>query len=232
MLSVREVAGGVKALEQVGYDIGPRPTCCPSCGRAGTLVSHGTRPRKVWFPKRIWVCVIMVVRFRCGRYPIDRRHACGMTLTLLPGCLYPFRRYPLEVIQSALMLRFVLTASWRQAALTIRVAESTLRDWCRNFSQAASAWLTGLLCWFSHSPKFATPSAVDMTHEAGLLSTAAVCMDLCEQEVTGAELHEPQILQRLWEWGFERLNRLPLLSTRFPEGGPPRPRPRGRDPDP
>ncbi|MBV6418466.1 MAG: hypothetical protein CMLOHMNK_03330 [Steroidobacteraceae bacterium] len=226
------MAGGVKSIEQVGYDIGPRPTHCLACGRAGTLVSHGQRPRKVWWPNGVWVSVVFVFRLRCGRYPIDLQRCCGKTLTLLPGCLYPYRRYPLEVIQSALVLRFVVTASWRHAGQAVRVAESTLRDWCCNFSQAAHGWLTGLLHWFSHSPQFATPSAVETTPEAGLLSTAGVCMDLREQEASGKPVREPQILQRLWEWGFERLNRIPLLSTRFPEGGPAPVRPRGRDPDP
>ena len=231
MLSVWDGGPGVKSLEQVGCNIG-RPAHCPGCGRAGTLVSHGSRPRKAWWPRRIWVYVLAVVRFRCGRYPIDRSKACGITVTVLPGCLYPYRRYPLEVVQEALAARFVALLSWGRAALLVGVCQDTLRDWCRKFSQSAAKWLPELFRWWSHSPQFAMPSAVECSTEQGLLSTAGLCMDLREQELTGFSLDEGQLLQRLWEWGFERLNRVPLLSTRFPEGGLPPVRPRGRDPDP
>lgn len=215
----------------MGYEI-VRPTHCPGCGREGTLVSHGSRPRQAWWPKRVWVFVVTVIRFRCGRYPVDHTRFCGVTLTVLPGCLYPYRRYPLEIIQEAVVARFVALMSWGRAALLVAVCKDTIRDWCRNFSQAAGSWLTGLFRWWSRSPQFVTPAAVECSPEHGLLSSAGLCMDLREQELTETALDERQILQRLWEWGFERLNRTPLLSTRFPEGGPPPIRPRERDPDP
>lgn len=195
-------------------------------------MSHGSRPRKAWWPKRVWVYVLTVFRFRCGRYPIDRAKFCGVTLTVLPGCLYPYRRYALEVIQEAVAARFVALLSWGRAALLVGVCQATLRDWCSHYSRTAQDWLTELFRWWSHSPQFATLGAVECSAEQGLLSMAGLCMDLREQELTGTCLDERQILQRLWEWGFERLNRSPLLSTRFPEGGPPPVRPKGRDPDP
>ena len=122
--------------------------------------------------------------------------------------------------------------SWARLALRVSVCKDTALDWCSQFSRAAGAWLTGLTHWWSHSPLYAGPAAVEHSAERGLLSTAGLCMDLREQELVGTALDERQILQRLWEWGFERLNRIPLLSTRFPEGGPAAVRPRGRDPDP
>lgn len=231
MLSVWDGGPAVKSLEQVGYSI-DRPAHCPGCGRAGTLVRHGSRPRKAWWPKQVWAFVLTVVRFRCGRHPIDRSKFCGVTMTILPGCLYPYRRYPLEIVQEAVAARFVALLPWSRAALHVGVCQATLRDWCSHYSQAAQSWLVGLFHWWSHSPQFATLAAVERSEEHGLLSTAGLCMDLREQQQTGAGLDERQILQRLWEWGFERLNRMPLLSTRFPEGGPAPVRPRGRDPDP
>lgn len=209
-----------------------RPTHCPGCGRKGTLVSHGGRPRKVWWPGRAWVFVVTVFRFRCGPYPIDHTRFCGVTLTVLPGCLYPYRRYPLEIIQEALVARFIALLSWGRAALLVGVCRDAVRDWCGNFTQAADGWLAGLFRWWSHSPLFVTPAAIERSAEHGLLSTAGLCMDLREQELTGTALGERQVLQRLWEWGFERLNRIPLLSTRLPEGGVALVRPSGRDPDP
>jgi hypothetical protein len=155
-----------------------------------------------------------------------------MTITLLPGCLYPYRRYPLEIIQVAIRVRFVDKQPWRSAGFIVGVYYETVRDWCSNFTQAAVDWLTGLIHWFAHLLEFISTAGVEQSHEVGLLGMAGLCMGLQEQENTGIALADGQILQRLWEWGFERLNRIPLLSTRFPEGGSVSVRPRGRDPDP
>jgi hypothetical protein len=195
------------------------------------MVGHGNRARVVWLLSSVWALVIAVVRFRCGRHPIDPKRACGKTVTILPGYLYPYRRYPLEIIQEAVFGRFMSLATWSRLELAVPVAGSTLRDWCRQFSSAAPAWLEGVTHWFAHSPKFTVPSCVTRSAEAGLLAAAGLCMDLREQELDRKPLQQSQILQRLWEWGFERLKRIPLLSTRFPEGGPAPIRPRERDPD-
>jgi len=153
-------------------------------------------------------------------------------LTILPGCLYPYRRYPLEIVQEIVVARFISRLAWGRAALLVGVCIDTARDWSGHFSQAAAAWLAALVGWWSHSPEFTTPCAMEASPEQGLLATAGLCMDLREQELVGKRLDERQVLQRLWEWGFERLKRIPLLSTRFPEGGPSPVQPRGRDPDP
>ena len=210
----------------------PRPLHCPGCGRAGTLVGHGRRGRKAWWPRRVWVFVLFVTRFRCGRYPTDCSRCCGVTVTVLPGCLYPYRRYPLEIIQEAVVARFIALLSWSGAALLVGVCRDTVRDWCSNYSQAAESWLTGLFEWWSNSPLFTMSNDLERSPEQGLLSTAGLCMDLREKELATTSLEESQLLQRLWEWGFERLNGIPLLSTRLPEGGRAPVRPRGRDPDP
>ena len=193
------------------------------------MVRHGSRPRKAWWPGREWAYVLKAVRFRCGRYPVDYARCCGSTVTVLPGCLYPYRRYPLEIIQEVIFARFLTLLSWGSVA--VRVCQDTARNWCINFSLAAQGWLTGLLHWWSHSPQFVVPAAVESSAESGLLSTAGLCMDLREQELTGNSLDERQLFQRLWEWGFERLKGIPLLSTRLSEGGKALSRPKGRDPD-
>jgi hypothetical protein len=225
---VRAAVGSVNSPEQ--GDLGPRPTHCPACGRIGTLVEHGRRPRKVWSLTAAFALVLVIRRLRCGRSGSAPARACGKTITLLPGFLYPYRRYPLEVIQLVLMLRFQDARCWRSITVEVRVAETTAQEWCKAFSAPAKLWLTRLLHWFSHSLGFVTPDDVVRSPEAGLLSTAGLCMDQLEQTRAAKPLAEHQILQRLWEWGFERLNSIHLLSTRFTQGRPALGRPRSREP--
>lgn len=233
MLILAEVAGSAQSLagNEEWYE-GSIPQFCPDCGEEGTIVRHGKRRRKVWQPNASFALVLFVLRVRCGRYPAVPGQTCGKVFTVLPSCLYPYRRYPLDVIQVVLVARFVDSRSWRGVMVAAGVGEWAARDWCWHFFRMAGQWLMGLLRWFANSPIFTSPRQLSASNEVGLLSLAAVCMDRCEQQATGKELPPRQVLQRLWEWGVRQLNRLPLLSTRFPEGGGEPVRPRGRDPDP
>ena len=98
-----------------------RPLCCPFCGLAGKLHSHGVYFRKANRQREPDVpSFVPIPRFLCA--------SCKRSCSRLPECLPPRRWYP-WVIQHALLTVLLMGDSLRKAARLVDVARQTGRRW-------------------------------------------------------------------------------------------------------
>ncbi len=201
-----------------------RPEICPGCGRAGTLVGHGSRVRKKSGTR--------VRRLRCGRQK-GRPGTCGQTCTVLPSFLYPRFWYGFDQIQPILLGRYAHTPpkSWRELGLSCAASDSTLMRWCAAFTGATQPWSEALLATFAQiRDEFALPRAFGDNHVKTTLALAGLVLDWRERAQTGERLEASKLLQRLWGWGSQHLKNplfLPTTDTKgagragYPKRGPP-----------
>jgi hypothetical protein len=102
------------------------------------MIGHGYYQRKPKDLGRGWV--MRVKRWKCK--------ACGKTVGAVPSFLLFFRHYVLDVIQSVVVRRFELGASWAGVSLVCAdegiPAVRTMQRWCAGLTEQAPGWLGAL----------------------------------------------------------------------------------------
>lgn len=192
--------------EQQGYRQAPRPERCPHCQAVGTLIGHGSYPRKALDVEQVYpVCIR---RWKCT--------ACRQTVAMLPSFLLRFRHYLVAVIQTAVVGRYEQQRSWSRveaqtAALGVP-SRRTLGRWCQSFAQHAPAWLATVLAWLAMQDS-ASPALDPLGEFARTATTAQALLVAAVHLLAWAQAHWPVLaalgatpglnvrLSVLWQWG-------------------------------
>lgn len=189
-----------------------KPSACPACGRARTLLSHGLRRRLVRVAGEHKL--LFVRRIKCLA-----RQGCRVIFTVLPSFLHSHRRCCLSEVAPLLEARFVEELSLGQIARRFpSVASSTMRELFRAFRVSAPAWLTELCQRFASSnPEMVLVREAEKGGPRGLVAMTVHALDWFRSAQHRSPLDQSRWLEELWLWGSVRL-REPLLSPRIRAG--------------
>lgn len=189
-----------------------KPSACPACGRARTLLSHGLRRRLVRVAGEHKL--LFVRRIKCLA-----RQGCRVIFTVLPSFLHSHRRCWLSEVAPLLEARFVEELSLGQIARRFpSVASSTMRELFRAFRVSAPAWLTELCQRFASSnPEMVLVREAEKGGPRGLVAMTVHALDWFRSAQHRSPLDQSRWLEELWLWGSVRL-REPLLSPRIRAG--------------
>lgn len=176
-----------------------KPQTCPKCGRAGTLLSHGLRPRVVRVAGRR--DELFVRRLKCLA-----RGGCRVVFTMLPSFLHSYRRCIIPEITPVLEARFVEGLSFEQIARRFpSTAATTLRELIKAFSWSAPAWLSELCKQLALvNPEMALDRRTETGGPQGLVAMAIHALDWFRQARGRAPVEQTRWLEELWLWGVVR----------------------------
>jgi hypothetical protein len=182
-----------------------RPEMCPHCQRATRIIGHGFYPRKVLFPKQVYL--IQIKRWYCK--------VCGQTISLLPSFVVRFRQYAQEVIYKVVVTRFELGFSWKQVIQRCSYQEApsgrTIQRWCHSFAQEAVRWwaaVQGELAEYDSGSPGLNPFGVGTSEP----SAPRVLLQAAVHLLAWAKTRWPQVanhglndrLSFLWQWGYAK----------------------------
>jgi hypothetical protein len=189
-----------------------KPSTCPECGRARTLLSHGLRRRLVRVAGELKP--LFVRRIKCLA-----RQGCRVIFTVLPSFLHSRRRCWLPEVAPLLEGRFVEELSLGQIARRFpSVASSTMRELVRAFTVSAPAWLTELCQRFASSnPEMVLVRDAEKGGPRGLVAMAVHALDWFRSARNRSPLDQSRWLEELCLWGSVRPLQL-LLSPHIRAG--------------
>lgn len=189
-----------------------KPSVCPACGRARTLLSHGLRRRLVRVAGE--VKPLFVRRIKCLA-----RQGCRVIFTVLPGFLHSRRRCWLPEVAPLLEARFVEEVSLGQIARRFpSVASSTMRELIGAFTVSAPSWLAELCQRFAHgNPEMVLARGAERGGPRGLVAMAVHALDWFRSSQNRSPLDQSRWLEELCLWGSVR-SLQPLLSPSIRAG--------------